>query len=225
MGARKKDIENAAEVLSRSNQPSKPTGETRMQERRTQIIDGALRVFLAHGYDASMDAIAAEAGVSKQTVYSHFKDKQSLFNAIADRLLDRFVFAGLTPEIMTLSPPVFFRKIAMIAMNQMDDWEYTSFIRLIVAQSNRFPELADVYIERLVKPATQKLTEFITGHPDLRFSDPEAVARVIHGSLLYFITVQQLLGGKHTMPMARERLIDSLVDMVVFAGRAGKENT
>jgi AcrR family transcriptional regulator len=182
-------------------------------------------VFLAQGYGASMDAIAAEAGVSKQTVYSHFKDKQSLFNAIADRLLDRFVLAGLTPEIMALSPPLFFRKIASIAVAQMDDWEYTSFIRLIVAQSNRFPELADVYIERLVRPATHHLTEFITAHKELRFNDPEAVARIIHGSLLYFITVQQLLGGKHTMPMSRERLIDSLVDMVVFAGQAGKDKS
>ena len=48
----------------------------------TAILDAAKRLFTTHGFDgASMDQIAAEAGVSKLTVYSHFGDKESLFAA------------------------------------------------------------------------------------------------------------------------------------------------
>jgi TetR/AcrR family transcriptional repressor of mexJK operon len=48
----------------------------------TAILDAAKRLFTVHGFDgASMDQIAAEAGVSKLTVYSHYGDKETLFAA------------------------------------------------------------------------------------------------------------------------------------------------
>ena len=46
------------------------------------ILEAAKRMFTVHGFDGvSMDQIAAEAGVSKLTVYSHFGDKETLFAA------------------------------------------------------------------------------------------------------------------------------------------------
>ncbi|HTL14665.1 MAG TPA: TetR/AcrR family transcriptional regulator [Thermomonas sp.] len=48
--------------------------------KRAAVLDAAKRMFTLHGFDGvSMDQIAAEAGVSKLTVYSHFGDKDSLF--------------------------------------------------------------------------------------------------------------------------------------------------
>ena len=48
--------------------------------KRAAILDAAKRMFVSHGFErVSMDQIAAEAGVSKLTVYSHFGDKESLF--------------------------------------------------------------------------------------------------------------------------------------------------
>ncbi|PKM15181.1 MAG: TetR family transcriptional regulator [Gammaproteobacteria bacterium HGW-Gammaproteobacteria-2] len=50
--------------------------------KRKAILEAAKSLFPRYGYDRiSMDAIAAEAGVSKLTVYSHFKDKNTLFAA------------------------------------------------------------------------------------------------------------------------------------------------
>ncbi|HEY9832621.1 MAG TPA: helix-turn-helix domain-containing protein, partial [Stenomitos sp.] len=56
-------------------------------EKTNAILDGAMQEFLANGYAAtSMDKVAAAAGVSKATVYSHFQDKQGLFTALVQRL-------------------------------------------------------------------------------------------------------------------------------------------
>ncbi|TDC73800.1 TetR/AcrR family transcriptional regulator [Streptomyces hainanensis] len=61
--------------------PSRSAGRP---EKRRLITAAARRVFGAEGYArASVDDIAAEAGVSKRTVYNHFGDKESLFLAVA----------------------------------------------------------------------------------------------------------------------------------------------
>jgi len=60
---------------------SKPVpGRPKDMSKRSAILEAAKTLFTELGYDgASMDAIAARAGVSKLTVYSHFGDKQTLF--------------------------------------------------------------------------------------------------------------------------------------------------
>src|SRR5690349_12123523 len=67
-------------------EPEPPTGNPR---KRRAIIAAATTVFLREGYTrASVDAIAAEAGVSKQTVYNHFGDKENLFLSVTGAAQD-----------------------------------------------------------------------------------------------------------------------------------------
>jgi TetR/AcrR family transcriptional repressor of mexJK operon len=51
--------------------------------KRAAILRAATEHFLRDGYEGTgLDAVAATAGVSKQTVYRHFTDKQTLFSAV-----------------------------------------------------------------------------------------------------------------------------------------------
>jgi TetR/AcrR family transcriptional repressor of mexJK operon len=60
--------------------PTSGPGRPKDLAKRKAILEAAKTLFLSNGYDgSSMDAIAAEAGVSKLTVYSHFTDKERLF--------------------------------------------------------------------------------------------------------------------------------------------------
>ncbi|QGZ31978.1 TetR/AcrR family transcriptional regulator [Stutzerimonas stutzeri] len=64
------------EIPSTSSGPGRPKDLA----KREAILSAARELFLSNGYEgSSMDAIAAEAGVSKLTLYSHFKDKEALF--------------------------------------------------------------------------------------------------------------------------------------------------
>jgi TetR/AcrR family transcriptional repressor of mexJK operon len=55
-------------------------GETRSARKDREILRAAKAAFIAKGYDGtSMEEIATNATVSKQTVYKHFTDKESLF--------------------------------------------------------------------------------------------------------------------------------------------------
>jgi TetR/AcrR family transcriptional repressor of mexJK operon len=78
-------------------------GRPRDPERLKRILDAARSHFYAHGLErASVDAIAAEAGVSKMTVYSNFGSKEGLFEAVVRERTDR-VMGGLA-GVETLDP-------------------------------------------------------------------------------------------------------------------------
>src|SRR5262249_56151890 len=64
-------------------------GTDRSGRKRRAIMDAATTLFLRQGYPGtSMDQIAARAGVSKQTVYKHFADKERLFVEIVVAIVD-----------------------------------------------------------------------------------------------------------------------------------------
>jgi AcrR family transcriptional regulator len=67
----------------RSSGRGRPVGGS--EQKRTAIVAAALRLFLRDGFErTSVDAIAAEAGVSKRTIYNHYGDKESLFLSVIE---------------------------------------------------------------------------------------------------------------------------------------------
>ncbi len=66
--------------MSATTRATPGPGRPKSLKKRQAILDAARRLFLQAGFDGtSVEQIATEAGVSKLTVYSHFKDKESLF--------------------------------------------------------------------------------------------------------------------------------------------------
>lgn len=89
-----------------SNPPEPPRpapgpGRPKDLTKRAAILDAAVRMFTRHGFEgASMDQIAAEAAVSKLTVYSHFGDKETLFGEAV-----HVVCASLMPDDLFVPDP------------------------------------------------------------------------------------------------------------------------
>ena len=63
--------------------------------RQAQLLETALTVFLRHGFrKTSMEDIAQAAGISRQGIYLHFKDKDAIFSASIRKSLDEGVQAA-----------------------------------------------------------------------------------------------------------------------------------
>jgi len=83
--------------------PQPRRGRPRDPERYRRIVEAARSHFNAHGLErANVDAIAADAGVSKMTIYSHFASKEGLFEAVVRDRTDRVV--GGVAGVETLDP-------------------------------------------------------------------------------------------------------------------------
>ncbi|TDD88866.1 TetR/AcrR family transcriptional regulator [Actinomadura rubrisoli] len=80
-----RETEPRSALTARPGRRARPEGGPQGRpEKRRAIADAARRVFGREGYTrASVDAIAAEAGVSKRTIYNHFADKEELFLSVA----------------------------------------------------------------------------------------------------------------------------------------------
>ena len=182
-----------------------------------QILEGAMQVFLRHGYAAtSMDRVAAEAGVSKHTIYNHFQGKEGLFIALFERLILRHFHVEFGCDLpLAESPENVLHRLAEILLARMDDPNYIAFIRLLIAESGRFPELAQLYIREVVCKGNEILGRYLQAHPELKLPDPEITARIFFGSLVAHILSQEVLHGKDLMSISKQRLVKDLIGLIL----------
>lgn len=125
------------------------------------IRDAASSLFLERGYTkTTMDDIAAVAGVSKQTVYTHYADKEQLFTELVltnstrvDAFLEEIRAAlqeGTAAEILALA-----RRYVEFVVRP----EVVQLRRLLIGEATRFPELARAYHERVPERVVAALAE------------------------------------------------------------------
>ena len=115
--------------------------------KRQSILDTAACVFCREGYGGSnIDLIAAEAGVSRQTVYNHHGDKESLFRAVVRDVTER-VNARIFDTLATFPDQPHDLEADLVAFavrftsNCMYDRDGKFLRRLVETEGERYPEL------------------------------------------------------------------------------------
>ncbi len=119
-------------------------GRPKSDEKRHAIREAAARLFLDVGWGGtSMDAIAGEAGVSKQTVYSHFKSKEDLFRAcITNKLaLYRLDSSDLDGQSLKAALSAYGRRF----LNLLNDPDVVRMYRLLISHAMEFPRLIEAF--------------------------------------------------------------------------------
>src|SRR5258705_1248660 len=72
-------------ILTATSDPRPRSSRLPRHERRRELLDAGLEVFVSQGYHAAaMDDIAERAGVSKPVLYQHFPGKLELYLALLD---------------------------------------------------------------------------------------------------------------------------------------------
>lgn len=195
--------------------------ELDLNDKAIQILKGAMQEFLHYGYaGTSMDRVAATARVSKPTVYSYFRDKEGLFQALVKYVAQTRCQQIMGGEALKGPPDVVLRQVITQAIDsEMQDIDYQNFVRLVAGESARFPHLAQAFIENLTKPAIEELTAYLNDRPELHLADTEATAHILLGSTAFYILSQRIMHGHTILPLDSQRLVDSLVDLVTRSAK------
>ena len=141
--------------------PATPDGlairDGRSARKRRAIMAAATALFLRDGYrNTSMDQVAADAAVSKQTVYKHFADKEQLFREIvlgvtgnSEAIITDLTSVLRNSEIDSLADlRTVLTDLARRYIDGVLRPNVLSLRRLIIAEAERFPDLARTYFEQ-----------------------------------------------------------------------------
>lgn len=179
-------------------QDDEPRTGRRGEAKREVILDAAERCFLTDGFAVSLDRIAAEADVSKQTIYSHFGNKEGLYRAVALRR------KWPVHEALRADIPVreaLFR-FGLALLEKVTAPETVRLHRLLVGQVSQFPDLARIHHEIGPQRSLEGLADYLrplvaAGRLDVE--DAELAADHFFG-LLLGTTRQRLLFGAMPSP-------------------------
>ena len=216
-------ISNSEDLFVTLAKPQLTEGEISSDPgpKRTAIVGAATRVFLDKGYGAaSMDAIADEAGVSKQTVYSHFGSKETLFEAIIEdkcnELLSRVSMQA--PSLKSADahdPERIFKNMGESFLLTVLAAPSMALFRVVIAESGRFPELAEAFYRAGPAVALDNLASLLEDLHQagtLSVPDPSSSAKLFYAMLRGDLYIRRLLDlAAEPTPAERNAVVNEAV--------------
>jgi TetR/AcrR family transcriptional regulator, mexJK operon transcriptional repressor len=130
-------------------------------KKHNAIIKAATRLFLKQGYGkTTMDQVAKDANVTKQTVYSHFGNKDKLFSAMITGQCKKH-----TPSDVILNSDMPFEelmfKIGLGFLEMITSKEGLATTRLVMSEAERKPKLAELFYKTGPQQMNKILTDFL----------------------------------------------------------------
>ena len=198
-------------------------------QKHGAISDAARRVFLRDGYRASMDLVAAEAGVSKQTVYNHFGSKEGLFRAIVEGCSEEFLTVLVEREAGGGDARETLHQFGLRFLALVLDPQSLALHRMLVAEAPRFPDLAAEVYRAGPGRAVRRLAAYLEQQDrrgTLVVPDPVLSAEQFLGSLTGHVHFRALVGVARPSPAEIERIVRHAVGSFLGAcnpaGRKGE---
>lgn len=170
-----------------------------------------------------MDQIALEAGVARRTLYNQFGAKKVLFDATMAQLWDRMPLDAFIDATAAVRPPE--EVLYSIGRTIASFWsppEAVAFVRLVIWESTRFPELGESFFDTGREPARRAVRDYVSRlsrDHGFHIDDPDLAAAQFIDVILGEVLLSRLVASS-TTALDEERC-DYLVREAValFVGR------
>lgn len=202
-----------------------PQDLTRAEKKRAQIRTAAKELFLRSGFQGtSTDAIAAAAGVSKETLYRYYASKEDLFMDVVRSLTTERLHLAQWTERSTEPTSrqdlrILLRAIARQVVETMVQPEYQAIVRLMLAELPRFPELGPLFRQTIPEPANKALLTLLhqgQAHGVVRqHINLPLIGRMFFSTLLSYGVLDGLLSNAPTPHLPEASVIETFVDQIM----------
>lgn len=200
-----------------------PSAAPEGQSKRDAILSAASLVFIENGFEgASMDLVAAAAGAARRTLYNQFPDgKAELFRAVAERMWSAFPEMDIATDEAALSDPRI--GLERIARGVATFWApplAIAFLRLVIAEGRRFPDLTKTFFDVGKTQAMTAVRDYIAElgrRGVLRVADPVLASKQFLGLVDEPVLWGRVMGDPTEISPAE---IDAVVDgaVTIFLG-------
>ena len=131
-------------------------------QKKQEILQVATDLFIERGYDGvSVDAIVKEVGGSKSNIYNYFGGKEGLFRALVEDLSEQILSPLKQAEIENLPLKDGLTAIGKQAISVILSDRAVGLLRIVIAQAQQFPELAQLFYNTGPKSNCACLTEYL----------------------------------------------------------------
>ena len=181
---------------------SKSKSQRRMsrEERREQILESALNVFIKNGYNGATTVdIAKEAGISEVTLFRYFDSKKQIFTEAIEPIL----VTSLKESIVASKDLDPIKKLKYILKDRIRFIsDHHEVIKLILMENQINPEVANFdYINQIASLLRESIKE-----AGIEFRDNDFSIRLLMGSILSFLY----------LPEINKEKIDRYVEEFIF---------
>jgi AcrR family transcriptional regulator len=186
-----------------------PKRRRRKEARPSEIIEAAIAIFAERGFGAArLEDVARRAGVAKGTVFVYFPTKDDLFRAVAQTVLTSHLerlhsaAADLDRPIAELVPMLLAQAATVIGEGRLP-----AMMRLLVAESRQFPDLARVWHDEVVSKVLGMLTlaiERAQARGEIKPGNARLYAFSIMGPMLASALFREVFRDTAPLPDLRE---------------------
>ena len=192
----------------------------KQEDTKQKILDKALELFSARGYDCvSVGQIAAAVGIKAPSLYNHFPSKQAIFDAIVEATAAQYEAdtdkidihvqnAGQDVLVFTeITADRLYDKVRQIFEYSLHNAAISRFRRMMTIEQFRSPELAALYSRRYVERVLRYhagIFRALIASGEIRQEDPDALA------LQYVAPVLTLIGVCDRQPEREGECLEKL---------------
>ena len=182
--------------------------------KRDQIVKAAVTAFLEHGFQrTSMDLIAKQANVARRTLYNQFESKEELFETVVD-----FIWEDIKPYELQLedtNPQQALFRIGTAIANYWSSEVILDYLRLVIIEGERFPNLPKLFYNRGKKPMIASVHQFLnqmTANNVLEIENIELAAKQFFGMINEPLLWMRLVDGTNKFtPEQQKEIVVSAV--------------
>jgi len=181
--------------------------ENRQTKKELEVLNVASEYFLSHGYKGtSINAMARDSGISKESIYRYFSSKKELFEAVVAKELaeykERLQFTDFEYESLSLDNAL--KRTAETIIKAVGSDRTLSLRRLIFQETIQSPDIGKYYYEIGPQVAYRRLVKIFAAHKDETDFDPENLAHYFVAMTLHKTMLQRECGV--TKPLTKKQI-------------------
>ena len=198
---------------------------------RQKILRASAHLFLTEGYrGTSMEMVARESGAGRQTVYNQFASKKALFDDTVALLWEKMSI----DQIISRTGPERNPEEALVEIGNAiaEFWvpeQAVAFLRMVIAESMHFPELAESFFTFGQGSARRAVTGYLSMLRETRtldLSDPDLAAAQFIGLINEPLLSSRVIGaGTSPSRNRRKQVVQEAVRTFLARYRALKTDS
>jgi AcrR family transcriptional regulator len=215
-----------AELLSPSIAEPTPKRERRKEARPGELLDAALDLFVEKGFSATrVEEVAAQAGVSKGTLFLYFPSKEELFKAVVrENIVKQFpawqeefnTFQGSSADMLRYALVAWWERIGKTRVS--------GITKLVISEAQNFPEIAHFYQEEVIQPGNALIRGILergVHSGEFRPLNTEQAVHAVVAPMIFLMMWKHSMGACAASAhiMDPEQFIHMQVDLLLYGMR------